>query len=44
MLGVRLLGICDSQQKASRKFKELITGNPLYEAGGSIELLEEIPD
>ena len=24
--------------------QELITGNPLYEAGGSIELLEEIPD
>ena len=24
--------------------KELITGNPVYEAGGSIELLEEIPD
>ena len=24
--------------------KGLITGNPLYEAGGSIELLEEIPD
>ena len=24
--------------------QELITGNPVYEAGGFIELLEEIPD
>ena len=24
--------------------KELITGNPVYEVGGSIELLEKIPD
>ena len=24
--------------------KQLITGNPLYEAGGLIELLEEVPD
>lgn len=26
------------------KAKELVSGNPLYEAGGRVELLEEIPD
>ena len=30
--------------ECSEEVKEFITGNPLYEAGGSIELLEEIPD
>jgi hypothetical protein len=24
--------------------RKLVSGNPLYEAGGRIELLEEIPD
>ena len=30
--------------ESNEKVQELITGNPLYEAGGTIELLEEIPD
>lgn len=28
----------------SGKFRELIPGNPLFEAGGHIDILEEIPD
>ena len=42
--GCEVTGYMRFSAESIEEVQELITGNPLYEAGGSIELLEEIPD
>ncbi len=42
--GCEVTGYMRFSAESIEEVKELITGNTLYEAGGSIELLEEIPD
>ena len=42
--GFEVTGYMRFSAESIEEVKELIDGNPVYEAGGSIELLEEIPD
>ena len=42
--GFEFTGYMRFSADSIKEVKELITGNPVYEAGGSLELLEEIPE